>query len=131
MAGASIDFSHSNSLELDSDGNLLLSSRHLDEVTEIDRQSGAIIWRLDGKGNQLTLSVAPGLTGPAEFYHQHDARRLPNSHITLFDNRNDHQPHVSRALEYAVDETARTAPSFGNGKPIPRPMRSLSATCSA
>jgi hypothetical protein len=27
----------------------------------------------------------------------------------LFDNHNDQQPQVSRALEYAVDETARTA----------------------
>ena len=106
---ALIDYSHANSIALDTDGNLVLSSRHLDEITKIDHQTGAVIWRMGGKGNQFSFASAPGVSGPAEFYHQHDVRVLPNGHFTVFDNHNFHQPQISRALEYAVDEQAKTA----------------------
>ena len=109
LTAASIDYTHCNALEADADGNLLLSSRHLDEITKINRQTGAIMWRMGGKENQFTFAIAPGVSGPAQFYKQHDVRRLPNGHITVFDDHNDHQPQVSRALEYAVDENARAA----------------------
>src|SRR2546422_8452549 len=48
---------HGNSIELDSDGNLLLSSRHMSEITKIDRQTGDIIWRmgLNSKHNDFTF----------------------------------------------------------------------------
>lgn len=97
-----IDYVHGNAIELDRDGNLLISSRHLDEITKIDRQTGAVIWRLGGKQNQFTF------TNDQPFVHQHDIRRLPNGHITLFDNRTDRSPAYSRAVEYQIDETART-----------------------
>ena len=38
-------------------GHLLISSRHMDEVTKIDRQTGEIIWRLGGKNNDFTVSI--------------------------------------------------------------------------
>src|SRR5258706_14339435 len=38
------------------------------------------------------------------FSHQHDARILPNGHLTLFDNGNNLSPQYSRALEFALDE---------------------------
>ena len=109
LTDANIDYIHANALELDSDGNILLSSRHLDEITKINRQTGEIIWRLGGKANQFTFATAPGISGPAEFYHQHDIRRLPNGHITLFDNHNEHDAQASRGLEYILDENAKTA----------------------
>lgn len=99
---ALIDYMHGNAIEVDSDGNLLISSRHLAEITKINRQTGAIIWRLGGKHNQFTfLNSAP-------FYYQHDIRRLANGHITLFDNRADQAPVYSRAEEYALDEVNKT-----------------------
>ena len=87
-----IDFSHANAIAADPDGNLLLSSRHLDEITKIDRQTGDVIWRLGGKANQFKFIAAPGISGPLEFYHQHDIRVLPNGHLTIFDNHNGQQP---------------------------------------
>jgi len=99
-----VDWTHSNAVELDSDGNILLSSRHFNEITKIDYQSGNIIWRLGGKENQFTFT-----NDPMQFDGQHDIRRLPNGNITLFDNGRYHTPAIARALEYALDETSMTA----------------------
>ncbi len=93
---------HCNSVGLDSDGHILLSSRNLGEITKIDRQSGAIIWRMGGKNNQFDFTNDRG------FSFQHDARRLDNGHLTLFDNADDAFPN-SRGVEYVVDETNKTA----------------------
>ena len=97
-----VDFMHTNAIELDSDGNLLLSSRHLSEITKVDRQTGAVIWRLGGRQNQFTFANDIG------FSFQHDVRRLPNGNLTLFDNGDQRQPPYSRAVEYALDESAKT-----------------------
>ena len=99
-----IDYVHANALERDQDGNILLSSRHLDEITKIDRNTGEIIWRLGGENNQFTF-----VNDTVGFSHQHDIRRLPNGHITLFDNGNLHSPLFSRAVEYELDEVNRKA----------------------
>ena len=98
-----IRYIHCNSIEQDHDGHLLMSSRHLNEVTKINRQTGAIIWRLGGPQNQFTFTNDPG------FFYQHDARRLPNGNLTIYDNRTDQTPEYSRAVEYALDETNMTA----------------------
>ena len=64
-----IDYVHANAIELDYDGNILLSCRHMDEITKINRTTGAIIWRWGGehcKNNQFTF-----LNDPIGFSHQH------------------------------------------------------------
>ena len=102
-----IDYVHGNAIEIDTDGNILLSSRHLDEITKIDRQTGDIIWRWGGKyckNNQFTF-----LNDSIGFSHQHHIRRLPNGNYTLFDNGNLHSPQFSRAVEYQLDQTNKTA----------------------
>ena len=93
-----IKYIHCNSIEKDLDGHLLLSSRHLNEVTKINRQTGNIIWRLGGKANQFTFANDPG------FFYQHDARRLPNGRLSVYDNRTYQEPEYSRAVEYVLDE---------------------------
>ena len=99
-----IDYVHGNSVEWDHDGNLIISSRFLDEVTKISRETGDIIWRLGGKGNQFTF------IGDGEpFFDQHDARRLENGHLTLYDNRSAPNSTYSRGVEYELDEEAMTA----------------------
>jgi hypothetical protein len=106
LTGSSIDYVHCNSIEEDNDGNLIISCRHMDEVTKINRQTGDIIWRLGGeycKNNQFTF-----INDSAGFSHQHDARRMPNGNLTLFDNGNLHSPQYSRACEYQLDETLKT-----------------------
>lgn len=98
-----IDLVHGNSLALMKDGNLLLSSRNLSELTKIDLQTGAVIWRLGGKANMFQF------TNDQPFAFQHDARQLSNGNITVFDNHGTEQnPASSRALEYQVDEAKHT-----------------------
>lgn len=104
LTAANIDYVHGNALEIEENGDILLSSRHMDEITKIDRETGNILWRWGGKNNQFTFT---GDTLP--FSHQHAVRRLPNGHITLFDNGNLHSPQFSRAVEYVLDEKNKTA----------------------
>jgi len=66
-----IDFSHFNSVEIDSDGNPLISARNLDEITKVDHNTGNIIWRLGGKNNQFTFA-----NDNLGFSRQHDIRRF-------------------------------------------------------
>lgn len=96
---AVLDYVHGNAIEIDHDGNLLLSSRNMSEITKIDRNSGAIIWRLGGRNNQFAFA-----NGSPNFSYQHDIRRLPNNNITIFDNRNYLTPTLSQAEEYQTDE---------------------------
>ena len=98
-----IRYIHCNSLARDFDGHILLSSRHLDEVTKINRQTGDIIWRLGGVQNQFTFTNDPG------FFYQHDARRLPNGRLSVYDNRSYQAPLYSRGVEYILDEVNMTA----------------------
>ncbi|HMQ80832.1 MAG TPA: aryl-sulfate sulfotransferase [Ignavibacteria bacterium] len=101
-----VDWTHSNALDRDTDGNILLSSRHFNEITKINRQTGAIMWRLGGKRNQFTFSSDPY----SGFWGQHDIRRISNGNITLFDNGYNLNPiHPARALEYQLNETNLTA----------------------
>ena len=98
-----IDFLHTNGIAVDNDGNWLLSHRHFSEITKINRQTGDIIWRMGGKGNEFTFTNDTG------FFSQHNINRLENGNISLFDNGNFHVPGHSRAIEYAIDEVAKTA----------------------
>jgi hypothetical protein len=99
-----VDWTHANAVESDDDGNILLSCRHFDEITKIDRQTGAIIWRFGGKSNQFTCS-----NDALNFSGQHDIRRIYNGHITILDNGTYHTPRLARALEYELDEIGKTA----------------------
>jgi hypothetical protein len=101
------DWIHSNSMELDTDGNLLLSSRHLSEITKIDLSTGDMIWRLGGENNQFTFLNDPST--PLKFSGQHDFRLLPNGHYTLFNNGNGMLPLQSSAKEYEIDQVNKTA----------------------
>ncbi|RMF56556.1 MAG: T9SS C-terminal target domain-containing protein [Calditrichaeota bacterium] len=94
-----IDYVHGNAIEVDYDGNLLISSRHLNEITKIDRQTGDIIWRWGGENNQFMF-----INDNRRFSHQHHIRRLPNGNYTLFDNGNFLNPEYSSALEYQLDQ---------------------------
>jgi hypothetical protein len=102
------NFTHMNAIDIDDDDNILLSSRHISEVTKINRQTGEIIWRLGGKKNQFTFVDDPR----NGFSFQHDIRVLGNGHYTLFDNGNAFNPPLSRAVEYVVDTLAMTATLF-------------------
>src|ERR687889_311307 len=75
-----IDYFHINSIDVDHDNNLLVSARETSTVYKIDRNTGEVIWRLGGKKSDFEMG--PG----TRFAYQHDARRLPDGTITIFDN---------------------------------------------
>ena len=98
-----IDLVHGNGLALASDGNLLVSSRNLSEITKVNLQTGAVIWRLGGKANQFQF------VNDQPFAYQHNIGQLPNGDITVFDNHGTEQsPAPSRGVEYKVDEVNKT-----------------------
>jgi hypothetical protein len=87
------DYFHINSIDLEPNGNLLISARNTRAVYEISRADGRILWRLGGKKTNFTMG--PG----TNFAWQHDARRQEDGTITLFDNGADPKvEEYSRAL---------------------------------
>jgi hypothetical protein len=79
-------------------------------VYGIDRATGAVRWILGGKRDGF--GVARGAT---QFCAQHDARRLPDGDVTLFDNGgrgNTEQGcprHQARVLRFRLDPAQQTA----------------------
>lgn len=99
-----VDWSHCNAVELDQDGNVLISSRHFNSITKVDRMADTVMWHLGGSLNDFQFMNDPG------FYLQHDIRRLPNGNISLFDNSKA-GAHAGRGVEYVLDEENYTATS--------------------
>jgi len=105
-----IDYFHINSIDVDHDGNLLVSARRTCGVYKIDRESGEIIWRLGGKKSDFEMG--PG----TRFAYQHDARRQSDGTITIFDNGNTvihngipKAVEESRGIALELDEEEMTA----------------------
>jgi hypothetical protein len=106
LTNGNIDYIHMNSVSLDYDGHYIISARHLNEVTKINRETGEIIWRLGGKNNQFNF-----LNEDTPFSYQHHFRAVPDQpgHYTLFDNGNMRNSKFSRAVEYKLDTQNMTA----------------------
>ncbi|MEO8945175.1 MAG: aryl-sulfate sulfotransferase [Gemmatimonadaceae bacterium] len=96
---------HPNAIAFDLDGGVLASFRNLGAIVKIDPNTHQVLWQMGGARNQFTFIGDPynGFGG------QHSVRVLPNGHFLIFDNGVTHTPQTSRAVEYAVDESAKTA----------------------
>jgi hypothetical protein len=101
-AGSSVNWTHGNAIDLDPNGNLLISFRSLSEVTLIHRETGEVLWRLGGRANQLDLGGAV-----APFRSQHGARMTGPGSLVLLDNLGEADG--SRAERYLIDAYSRTA----------------------
>jgi hypothetical protein len=97
------DYFHINSIEVDHDNNLLISSRKTSTVYKVDRSSGEVIWRLGGKKSDFEMG--PG----SRFADQHDARRHSDTTITIFDNGSWNVGAQSYGLELELDEDEMSA----------------------
>src|SRR5918998_74429 len=105
-----IDYFHLNSIDIEPDNNLLISARETSAVYKIDRKTGEVIWRLGGKRSDFEMGEG------TRFAFQHDARRLPDGTISIFDNGSlvfdNGTPRAvedSRAIVLDVDEKRMTA----------------------
>jgi hypothetical protein len=95
------NYFHINSLAIDQDGDLLVSSRNTWTVYKVSRQTGTIIWRMNGKKSDFTMGSG------ARFFWQHDARPHGDGVLTVFDNGAlPAEEKQSRALILAVDTSA-------------------------
>ena len=98
---SSLNFIHANAIDIDFDGNFIVSSRHLDEITKIHRTTGEIIWRWGGSQNEFMF------INDYPFTHQHSIRSLGNNRYLLYDNGNYSAQYIginiSRAVEYELD----------------------------
>jgi len=108
LKAATIRYVHNNGVWVDHDGDLLVSLRHCSSVIRIDRASGNIKWLMGGKRNQFTFTSAVAGVADPVFSYQHDIRRTKNG-ISLFDNGTFRIPQYSRAVDYRIDENAKTA----------------------
>ena len=98
------DYFHINSVDVDRDGNLLVSARRTSAVYKVDRRTGEVIWRLGGEKSDFEMGEG------TDFVFQHDARRQPDGTITLFDNYGPKdEEDRSRVIALQVDEVAMRA----------------------
>ncbi len=104
LKNSTISYVHGNGLAIDTDGNILLSSRLLNEITKINRTTGDIMWRLGGKNNQFSF-----INDPEMFCRQHHIQVLKNGNITIFDNGTCHSPQITTVKEYKLDIENKTA----------------------
>jgi len=101
-----IDYIHPNALEWEKDSTILMSGRHINEITRISLIDGKILGRFgnNSKGNDFTI------IGDSEgFRYQHDIRKAPNGNYTIFDNGNFKNNPRSRVVEYNIDFEQHTA----------------------
>jgi hypothetical protein len=81
---SSFDYFHANSIQDDGD-SYLISSRRQSSIYRVDRKTGKIRWAISGTGNSRNdFEMGEGTA----FGYQHDAQRLPNGDISMFDNSN-------------------------------------------
>ena len=93
------DFFHLNSLSLDRNGSVLISSRNTWTIYDLDPLSGQIVWQLGGKHSNFKMG--PG-TGTA---WQHDPRELSGGTISIFDNGASPKAHAqSRGIVVSVGQ---------------------------
>ncbi|HVA86560.1 MAG TPA: arylsulfotransferase family protein [Candidatus Saccharimonadales bacterium] len=117
------DYVHGNSIDVDADGNLLVSARNTSAVYKVDHASGEILWRLGGRKSDFAMGE--GTT----FQWQHHVRRQADGTLSIFDDANTNSPppkagptmtpaassssaaqsHPSRGIFLNLDETAKTA----------------------
>ena len=118
--GTPFDYAHTNSVNIDADGDFLMSARNTWAGYKIDRETGRILWRLGGKRSTFRLPRA------AQFAWQHDIARRADGAITVFDN--SAFPPVrkfSRALAIRLNHSNRTARLLSATR---HPRRLLAAT---
>jgi hypothetical protein len=139
------DWFHLNAVKLDSDGNLLISSRNTWTTFDVDPRSGNINWQLGGKDSsfQLRSTAGQSLNDAGKiFAWQHDPEALGDDVYSFFDNESagiantgigsTSEFPVSRVVKVKLDLRAHTATllqsfdqpesleasSQGNGQPL-------------
>jgi hypothetical protein len=103
-AGSIWDWFHINSIDVEPNHNILISSRNTWALYQIGHTFGEILWTLGGRHSSFTL-------GPnVRFAWQHDATMVAPNSIEIFDNEDT--PRIeprSRAIDVALDPSTHSA----------------------
>ncbi len=110
-AGAPYDYFHINSVQLQQNGNLLISARNTWAAYEVDHRTGQVMWTLGGKNSSYKLESG------VQFAFQHDVWLHTDTDptVTLFDDGAG-PPRVhkqSRGLTVRLDDLHMTATLVG------------------
>jgi hypothetical protein len=111
-----VNWTHGNSFDFDTDGNLLMSFRSINEVTKIDVHTGQVIWRMGGLRNEFTFQGSPD----PGFSRQHNVRVVGPGQLILLDNVGLGIAE-SRYERYLIDAATRTATleqSYASAPPV-------------
>ncbi len=105
-----VDTFHCNSIDVDADGNLLVSARHMNAVFLVNKQTGKVVWKMGGIAYNRDGAQLIQIQGDPEttFNRQHDARLQANGDVSLFDDHSDGSG-PARGVEYAIDFASGTA----------------------
>jgi hypothetical protein len=95
------DYFHPNSVDVDDDGNYIVSARYSYSVTKISRRTGKIIWRLGGKRSDFHMGRGTRL------HLAHDAEWQPDGTLRVFDNSETSVSDRSRVVWLKVDAKRR------------------------
>jgi hypothetical protein len=102
--GVAWDYFHVNSIDPQSDGTFVVSSRNTSAVYKISAATGAIDWTLGGKRSSFKMGAG------TRFYFQHDARMRSATELTLFDDAGQpFRESQSRGLSLRLDTSKMTA----------------------
>jgi hypothetical protein len=71
---------HINSIDVDADGNWLVSMRNTWAIYKVDSTTGQVLWTLGGSASNFSIP------DDVAFAFQHDARWRPGGQISIFDN---------------------------------------------
>jgi hypothetical protein len=124
--GSPWDYFHGNAIAppTAADPTVLISSRNTSSLYGVDAKTGRTRWILGGKRDQFHLPRG------WRFCAQHDAHRLPDGDILLFDNGGTYMHgtprcglHAARALRLRLDtarRTVRLVRSFSSRQISPR-----------
>ena len=104
------DYMHFNSMNYDTDGNILVSCRHLDAILKISTEDGSLIWQLGGEYDDF------GLTDDQLFSYQHSIILTEGGEYMLFDNADAAnwagEADTSSVIRLRVDEENMTVTDF-------------------
>ena len=113
--GHPYDYFHINSVQQDSDGNLIISSRDTWAAYKVSYQTGEIMWELNGKHSSFKMG------SNATFAFQHDVRLRPGNRITIFDDGAGppavHKQSRALTLELSTSHMTATTVSADEHKP--------------
>jgi hypothetical protein len=118
--GSEWEYFHANAIDLDSDGNFLVSARNTSAIYKINRATGKLMWTLGGPNSTFKLGAG------VKFAWQHSIRAQPDGTYKLYDN--EAAPPVrknSRVLTIKLDLQAKTATLVNAFK---HPLNLLSAS---